>query len=217
MKEFFDIIRDRVFGGKMTAAQVEGVRELLAATEGLDLHDRAYLLGTTALETAWTMQPITERGARAYFNKYEPGTRLGQRLGNTRPGDGWLFRGRGYVQITGRANYLRASQKLGVDLIAAPDDALKPSVAARILVRGCLEGWFTGKKLADYATYEDMRRVVNGTDRAGEIAGYARSFEAALRALEKPPPEPVKPPEPAVTEPPSGGFFMRLMRAIFGG
>lgn len=217
MSVFFDHLRKEVFGGKMTQAQVDGVNTLLAATEGLPLGDRAYLLATAFHETAFTMQPITERGKRDYFNKYEPGTTIGKRLGNTRPGDGYLFRGRGYVQITGRANYLNASQKLGVDLIAMPDGALNPDLAARILVKGCTEGWFTGKKLSDYGDYPSMRRVVNGVDKAELIAGYAREFEAALKFLPDrigAEPEPDRSQSP--TQPPSGGFFVALLAWIAG-
>jgi hypothetical protein len=203
MRAFFDLIRSGPFGGKLNADQVTGVEFLLAATEGLSLPHRAYLLGTVFHETAATMQPIFERGRRAYFDKYEPGTKIGRDLGNTRPGDGFLFRGRGYVQITGRANYRKASERLGIDLVVFPDEALKPEIAAKILVRGCLEGWFTGQKLADFDSYADMRRVVNGRDRAGLIAGHAEAFERALRRLPgaasapkspaPPPPLPVTP------------------------
>lgn len=183
MTAFFDTIRKELFGGRMSQGQVNGVETLLAATVGADIQSRAYLLATAFHETAFTMQPIHERGNRQYFDKYEPNTKIGQRLGNTRAGDGFLFRGRGYVQLTGRANYLKASQKLGVDLVSLPDGALNPELAAKILVRGCAEGWFTGKKLEDYDDYVNMRRVVNGMDRAEQIAGYAREFEKALRFL----------------------------------
>lgn len=237
MRAFFDLIRKDLFGGNLTAKQVEGIEFLLSVTEGLSLRHRAYLLATVLHETAATMQPIFERGRRAYFDKYEPNTPIGRDLGNTRPGDGYLFRGRGYVQITGRANYQKASERLGVDLVAFPDEALKPEIAAKILVRGCLEGWFTGQKLADHDGYAEMRRVVNGKDRAWLIAGHADAFEKALWRLPgavaaprapAPPPAPVAPPRPPVPppdvarpdpvpEPPSGGFFMRLWRALSGG
>ena len=63
--------------------------------------------------------------------------------------------------------------------------ALQADVAARIMFTGMAEGWFTGKKLGDYmangkADYVNARRIINGTDRAGQISGYARVFEAAL-------------------------------------
>ena len=186
MKPFFDTIRP-MFGGAMTGAQVSGTETVLAATAGLPRDHRAYLLATVLHETARTMQPITEYGPRPYFMKYEPGTKIGKNLGNTQPGDGYRFRGRGYVQITGRENYARAGGKLGADLIENPEAALNPDLAARILVRGCTEGWFTSKKLSDYQTFKDMRRVVNGTDRASEIAGYANQFYFALGKLDAAP------------------------------
>lgn len=184
MKTFFDTVRENLAGGKLTSGQVGGLDALLAATQGLDVKHRAYLLATAWHETAFTMQPIVERGSRRYFDKYEPGTKLGRELGNTRSGDGYLYRGRGYVQITGRKNYAKASLELESDLIGHPDRALNAALAAKILVVGCTEGWFTGKKLSDYSDYVNMRRVVNGTDKAEQIAGYARTFEKALTEQE---------------------------------
>ncbi|MBR9765400.1 MAG: hypothetical protein GYB53_18230 [Rhodobacteraceae bacterium] len=190
MKEFFDTIRPLF--RRMSQDQVDGCNTLLAATDGLHITFRAYLLATTFHETAQTMQPITERGGRRYFDKYEPWGRIGPRLGNTDPGDGWRYRGRGFVQITGRRNYALASRVLGIDLIGNPDLALEPSIAAKILVRGCCDGWFTGKALNDYlpGDYVNARRVVNGTDRARKIAGYAEAFEAAIEAMRSAPPAP---------------------------
>jgi hypothetical protein len=200
MKSFFDAIRPLT--GPLKQEQVDGFTSLLKATDGLHISYRAYLLATSWHETAHTMQPITERGGRAYFNKYEPGTRIGKRLGNTAPGDGYLFRGRGYVQITGRNNYALAGRKTKRDLLGSPELALDPALAARILVLGCTEGWFTGKSLGDYlpGDYANARRVVNGTDKAEMIAGYARTFEAGiqtLRAVPTPSPVPAKPTSPS--------------------
>ena len=151
-----------LFGGKLTQTQVDGIESILKATKSLPKNHRAYLLATVFHETNKTMKPIYEIGGKSYFNKYEPNTKIGKMLGNIKTGDGYMFRGRGYVQITGRHNYERASQELGINLIANPDLALDPNVAAEILVKGCTEGWFTGKKLSNYASYLDMRRVVNG-------------------------------------------------------
>lgn len=185
--DFYDAIRP-IFGGSLTESQVQGIEVLLAATDGLPIGHRAYLLATAKHETAHTMQPIYERGKRAYFNKYEPGTKRGEALGNTKPGDGYLFRGRGYVQLTGRDNYIKAGKKLGLNLVDGPDAALSPMIAARILVQGSSEGWFTGKKLSDYLpdSFVEARRVINGTDRAQEIAAIAISFGKALAVLGDP-------------------------------
>ncbi|MEW4426848.1 RHS repeat-associated core domain-containing protein [Paenibacillus pabuli] len=57
----------------------------------------------------WT----TELGGRNYFSKYEPGTKLGKQLGNTEKGDGYKFRGAGYIQMTGRYNYQRFADAMG--------------------------------------------------------------------------------------------------------
>lgn len=187
---FFDAVRTPLFGGKLSKDQMDGIKAVLAAWDRSGDRDNrklAYLLATTYHETARTMQPITEYGKKSYFDKYEPGTKIGKALGNIDPGDGYLYRGRGYVQITGRANYRNAGQKLGNNLLNNPTLALDPIVAGMALVRGSLEGWYTSKKLGDYITpisadYVNARRVINGTDKASTIAGYARTFEAAIKA-----------------------------------
>ena len=182
--EFYARVRP-MFGGALSQKQVDGIEAIMAATAGLPDEVQAYLLATVKHETADTMQPITEYGGRKYFDKYDTG-KLAKALGNTpeADGDGFKYRGRGYVQITGRANYSKAGDWLKVDLLGNPDLALQPTIAAQILVRGCCNGWFTGKKLSDYlpGDYINARRVVNGTDKADLIAGYARGFEAAIVA-----------------------------------
>lgn len=101
-------------------------------------------------------------------------------LGNTQPGDGWKFRGRSLVQVTGRRNYA----KFGLE--NNPDDALHIKTAAEIMVKGMRDGLFTGKKFSDYFTsskedFVQARRMINSLDKAEEIAGYARKFHAALK------------------------------------
>lgn len=206
MKVFFDGIRGLT--GGLSQTQVDGFNALLKATEALPLKHQAYVLATAWHETARTMQPIYERGARSYFDKYEPGTKLGKALGNTLKGDGYRFRGVGYVQLTGRANFVKMGKLLGHDLAAGPELAAMPDIAARIIVEGMTRGMFTGKKMADYADYVGMRRVVNGTDRAALISGHAVIFERALLAGARdalqpvptapaPTPQPVPPSQPA--------------------
>jgi len=69
------------------------------------------------------------------FDLYDAGTSIGRRLGNTHPGDGPRFKGRGYVQLTGRDNYTRIAAQIGEDLVGNPDRALDPTVAGVILAQ----------------------------------------------------------------------------------
>lgn len=232
---FYAGVRSSVFGGSMTQGQVDGCEVITKAWEKYgdgDTQKLAYLLATAFHETARTMQPIYERGNGDgpdadkwddYLEKYDTG-KLAKALGNSpeADGDGVLYAGRGYVQLTGLANYKKASAKLGVDLVKSPAKALDPDIAARILISGCMGGWFTGKRLHDYidngtASYIGARRVVNGQDKAKLIAGYAVHFEHALEAAAKAT-KPVTPPEPETpaSEPPEGfwGALFSLLNLI---
>lgn len=193
--KFFDAMRSGLLGPTLSISEVEGCAAILAAMEGAPLSYTAYALATAYKETAHTMQPIDEYGGSGYFfRRYDPqGQRpdIARQLGNTQPGDGVRFHGRGYVQLTGRANYAKAAAKLGVDLIGHPEYALRDDVAAKVMRQGMQEGWFTGKSFASYlpatgsATtpqFVAARRIINGQDCDGEIAGYAGQFQAALVA-----------------------------------
>jgi putative chitinase len=170
--------------GKLKQSQVNGFNTILSKWDelkGEDLRFLAYSLATAWHETGTTMQPITELGKKAYFNKYEPTTRIGKALGNKKKGDGYLFRGRGFVQITGRSNYA----KYGIE--KTPEKALEPDLASYILIDGMTKGIFTGKKLSDYFTDKKAdpvgaRAVVNGTDKAGLISVYHTHFLSAIFA-----------------------------------
>lgn len=187
----------RALLGPLKQNQVTGINAILDAYQKYgdgNLHRCAYVLATPIVETGGRYEAIYEQGGKAYFNKYEPGTKIGKRLGNTHRGDGYRYRGRGLVQITGRSNYAKVGREFGIDLVGNPDLALDLALAARILVVGTLKGWFTGKGLSDYiddadeaddldlAEFVQARRTVNGQDKAAVIAGHALAFEKALKA-----------------------------------
>jgi len=139
----------------------------------LSVEQTAYVLATAYWETARTMKPVKEaywlsESWRRHNLRYYP----------------WY--GRGYVQLTWLDNYKRASRKLGLDLTTDADAVMDPSVAAKILVVGMVEGWFTGKRLDQYINdntkdYISARRIVNGTDKAREISSIALQYENAIQ------------------------------------
>ena len=163
---FFTAVRS-AYGG-LSQKQVAGFNAIIGRFKGSDPRHLAYMLATAWHETDRTMQPIREYG-RGSGKKY-----------------GTTFYGRGLVQLTWEANYVKAGTKLGLNLRASPDLALEATVAADIMFLGMTEGWFTGRKLGDYfgATTDDpvgARRIINGSDKAEMIAGYHRTFLAALK------------------------------------
>jgi hypothetical protein len=238
---FFDAVRARPFGGKLAQSQVDGLEVILSTYErdyrdGASLAQLAYVLATAFHETARTMQPIKEYGGAAYLaNNYDVTGRnpeRARRMGNDRPGDGIKYAGRGYVQLTWKNNYRTMGQLLGVDLVAFPDRAMEPVLAARIMFEGMIHGLFTGQKLADHinprtTNFVGARGTVNGTDQARKIADYAVDFFGALKAAErpsiphvpKPSPQPAPPAPPVkdslTTEPPaSGGWLAKFLAAL---
>lgn len=202
MIAFFNSLRTAF--GPLAQNQVDGIERLLKASEGMPLRHRAYILATAWHETGPASSPLHMTPRREIWGptKAQIGYEGRADLGNTIMGDGKRFAGRGYVQITGRRNYERASSLTGRDLIGNPDLALDADIAALIMVDGMRRGWFTGKRLADFDSYANMRRVVNGTDRADLIAGYAEKFEAALRQMPAQKPAEPAAPAPAPIPPP---------------
>lgn len=175
--EFYAHLRGALLGGRLPQSFVDGCEALADAAGSMPKEQFAYVLATAWLETAYTMMPISEYGKRRYFDKYE----RRQDLGNTKPGDGYRYRGRGFVQITGRRNYTLYG------IADNPDAALEAKTAARIAIDGMTKGKFTGKKLSDYFGHgkDDpvgARRIINGTDQARKIAGYYETFLSALEA-----------------------------------
>jgi hypothetical protein len=204
---FFDAVRP-LFGGSLKQSQVDGfniIFEAWAKVGNRDIRHLAYILATAKHETAHTMQPVRETLAPTDAKAKERLTKAwkaGKMPWVKRDywSTGWF--GRGYVQLTHKENYVKAGEKLGIDLVSDPSKAMIPEVSALILIRGMQEGWFTGRKLSDAKDFLEARRVVNGTDRAGEIATLANGFLSALEAAHRVPNSPAQPdPAPAPSKP----------------
>jgi putative chitinase len=193
----FSYIRNAPAGGRLTQSQVDGVNAILDACERHGVSSLpfiAYDLATAFHETGATMAPVREAHGSSdaqSITRLENAWKAGKLSWVKTPywRAGWF--GRGLVQLTHEENYRRMGKRLGIDLAGNPSLALDLKVAADILVVGMLEGIFTGKKLGDYfgPGREDpkgARAIVNGSDRASLIAGYYKSFLAALEAASQP-------------------------------
>jgi hypothetical protein len=143
----------------------------------------AYVLATANLETQGFAR-LLERGSRAYFIQHYDGVN-----GNVRgTEDPVQFRGRGFIQLTGRGLYRQVGTALGLDLENNPDLAADPSTAARILAVGMRDGLFRRSRLADFDTpqgfrFRDARAIVNAAlDRADDIRRIAIGYQRAMAA-----------------------------------
>ena len=160
----------------------------------------AYMLATSKHETGDTYNPVEEANwlswsaRKKYFEemydpvlgKNEKRRNMATNNGNTEQGDGEKYFGRGYVQLTWKNNYKKMKDKFGVDFVNDTDKTLEHNWAMKILIYGSEEGVFTGLKLSNYiksttADYYNARRVINGTDAADTIKGYAEKIEKCLK------------------------------------
>lgn len=144
-------------------------------------HRIAAFLGTIAEESGALMYTRELWGPTPAQERYEPPHEKAAELGNTEPGDGYRFRGRGLIQITGRANYQTASDALGHDFVSSPDSVRSPDNAMQTAcwwwkTHGCNE-------LADVPDFEAVTRRVNGG-----LTHYDRRkayYDRALAALQE--------------------------------
>lgn len=199
---FFQSVRRSVFGGSLTKGQVDGMERILAYWQEnyprMPIDELAYVLATIYWETAHRMTPVKEMGGEAYLRRkrYYP------------------YIGVGLVQVTWRANW----EKFGIRSI---EDGLSWPTALHAAFMGMTRGMYTGKKLSDYIgpgrrDYVNARRIINGTDKAHEIARIAENFRVALMAARRQvgppvPPMPAPAPDVAFTY---DQFREYLMRAL---
>jgi putative chitinase len=164
--------------GELNNSQTQGIGYLIDCLEDdiavNDLRWAAYMLATAWHETGKTMQPIEEygKGKDKKYGDYDPLT-------------GKAYFGRGYVQLTWKANYMLFTTILKVDLVSHPELALEPDTAYKIMSVGMRKGSFTGVGLPRYFNENrddplNARKIINGLDCAGRIAGYHGIFLKAM-------------------------------------
>lgn len=154
-----------LFGKELTQLQKEGMTAILNECKQLDNRFTAYILATVFHETGRRMQPVKELGGEEYLKskKYYP------------------YYGRDLTQTTWKINYERVKRFSGIDVVANPDLIAQMPLAAKVAVTFMVNGWYTSKKLSDYFNEKksdsiNARRIINGTDKAGMIAGYYDVF-----------------------------------------
>ena len=156
---FFDEYQKRFT--KLTYTQKNALENIFTGIEEYCENDKsyvcslkkiAYMLATAKHETGHTFEPITERGNRSYFNKYDPvlantpeRRKRAIEMENTQQGDGFKYRGRGYVQLTWKKNYRKSGEYLKKDLVNNPELALDQKNATKIMIYGMETGMFTTK------------------------------------------------------------------------
>lgn len=128
----------------------------------LDAAMKEFSIDTPRRQAAFLAQLAHESGSLRYTRELADGIAYNGRadLGNTHPGDGPRYRGRGLLQITGRANYRDCGVALGVDLITSPELLELPEGACRSA------GWFWKSRglnqFADTDAFGALTRRING-------------------------------------------------------
>lgn len=121
-----------------------------------------WLIYTAEDRAAFIAQIAHESGSFKFMRELADGAKYEGRsdLGNTEPGDGRRFHGRGPLQVTGRANYLRCGQVLGLDLISNPELLEQPGPGCRAA------GWYWRSRglseLAQRDEFGEITRRING-------------------------------------------------------
>ncbi len=123
---------------------------------------------------------LRELGNDAYFAKYEGRASLG----NTQPGDGLKFKGRGFIQITGRDIYTRAGTYLGIDLVKNPELAEEPNNAAKLVRYFFFEYKKNATRTLNWDDLIAVTRIVNGglngiNDRRVKYEQYKAKYQQA--------------------------------------
>ncbi len=132
-------------------------------------------------QAAFLAQIAHESAKLRYWEEIASGAAYEGRkdLGNTHPGDGMRYKGRGPIQLTGRANYVKASAHFGIDFVSNPETVAHPDYGLRIA------GWFWDthglNPLADTGNFDRITRIINGGyNGLAEREAYWRRAKLAL-------------------------------------
>lgn len=171
-------LKDNGLFTSLTQAQVDSINAILTECTNQQVTDKrqiAYILATAYWEChnpkhpELRLTPMREFGGETYLKgkKYYP------------------YFGRGFSQLTWDYNYAKEQKRLGIPLLANPDLILDVKTAANSHVYCMAKGIYTGKKLSDYINaskcdYTEARRIINGKDKAAEIAAIAVKFDVCI-------------------------------------
>jgi putative chitinase len=120
-------------------------------------------------------------GPTVYQRRYEPPSPKATELGNTHPGDGFRYRGRGPFQLTGRANYRAAGDRLDLPLEADPDLVSETGIGCRTAV----DFWDSRRlaPLADLETVDGFRVLTRRINTAAHALRAREDYHAVARAV----------------------------------
>ena len=144
----------------ITNKKLERVLLVVAKKSGLESDELAAFMAQCAHESN-QFRTLTEYGGSLDFRKYDPryAPKKARALGNTKRGDGAKYKGRGYIQITGKYNYTVAGKAIGMDLVNKPELAAEPLVAAKIAL------WYWSNRVApkvnDFTNTREVTKPIN--------------------------------------------------------
>ena len=159
----------------------EVVLKKAAQKAGIEGQELAAFLSQCAHETM-DFKHMKEIGGSLDFKKYDPkfAPKKAKALGNTKPGDGAKYKGRGYIQLTGKYNYTKAGEALGLPLAEKPQLVEKPEVAAKVAV------WFWKERVSNKAiSYDNVKDVTKGINpgmkHLDQRGDKFKAFQVAMR------------------------------------
>lgn len=164
-----------------------------AVASAFEEHFPAYGINTPLRIAHFLAQAAHESDGFHTLEEYASGKAYEGRkdLGNVKPGDGVRFKGRGIYQCTGRTNYQAYGRKLGVDLIAHPEQAAEAELSVRI----ACEYW-KAKGLNGWADRDDVKEITRRINGGSNGLSDRKKYLAKARAALRPDDEPVRAPPP---------------------